>query len=109
MTILVLNSGSSSIKFLLSTPSSARSCARGCRSVGLADAIFNYQPAGGEKSKQILPIADHTAGIKLVLDTITSPERGVIAPSTSWERSDTESSTGAKIQRSCCSMRNRSR
>jgi len=80
MKILVLNSGSSSIKFqLLDTVERTVMCKGLVERVGLADAIFNYQPAGGEKSKQILPIADHTAGIKLVLDTITSPERGVIA------------------------------
>lgn len=80
MKILVLNSGSSSIKFqLLDTVERKVMCKGLVERVGLADAIFNYQPAGGEKSKDILSIPDHVTGIKLVLDTITSPGRGVIA------------------------------
>lgn len=80
MKILVLNSGSSSVKFqLLDTASRTVMCKGLVERVGMADAIFNYQPAGGEKSKQVQPIADHTAGIKLVLDTLTAPGRGVIA------------------------------
>lgn len=80
MKILVLNSGSSSIKFqLLDTVERKVMCKGLVERVGLADAIFNYQPAGGEKSKDVLPIPDHTTGIKLVLETITSPGRGVIA------------------------------
>lgn len=80
MKILVLNSGSSSIKFqLLDTAERKVMCKGLVERVGFADGIFNYQPTGGEKSRDVLPIPDHTAGIKLVLDTIAGPERGVLA------------------------------
>lgn len=80
MKILVINSGSSSIKFqLLDTADRKVLCKGLVERIGLEDAIFNYQPAGRDKIKEILPIPDHTTGIKLVLDALTSPERGVIA------------------------------
>lgn len=79
MNVLVINSGSSSIKFqLLDTQTRHAMCKGLIERIGLNDAIFNYHPENGQKYKEILPIADHTAGIKLVMDTLLDEHRGVI-------------------------------
>ena len=79
MKILVINSGSSSIKFqLLSMTEHTVLCKGLIERIGHDDGIFNYEPAGKEASKDILPIPDHTTGIKLLLGAIVDPERGVI-------------------------------
>jgi len=79
MNVLVINSGSSSIKFqLLNTKNRHALCKGLIERIGLNDAIFNYQPENGQKYKELLPIPDHTSGIKLVMDTLLDPQKGVI-------------------------------
>ncbi len=79
MNVLVINSGSSSIKFqLLNTKNRHAMCKGLIERIGLDDAIFNYYPDNGEKFKDTLPIPDHTSGIKLVMDTLLDPQKGVI-------------------------------
>ena len=79
MKILVINSGSSSIKFqLLSMTKQTVLCKGLIERIGLDDGIFNYEPEHKETSREILPIPNHTTGIKLLLDAIVDPERGVI-------------------------------
>ncbi len=79
MKILVINSGSSSIKFQLWNMDKHEVLCKGLiERIGHDDGIFNYEPEGKEKSKDVLSIPNHTRGIKLLLDAIVDPERGVI-------------------------------
>lgn len=79
MNVLVINSGSSSIKFQLLNTKSRRCMCKGLiERIGLDDAIFNYQPENGQKYKEVMAIHDHTAGIKLALDTLRDSQKGVI-------------------------------
>lgn len=79
MKILVINSGSSSIKFqLLETADRTLLCKGLMERIGLSDGIFTYQPTGREKIRRNLPIPDHRAGIQLLLDTIVDGQNGVI-------------------------------
>lgn len=79
MIVLVINSGSSSIKFqLLNTQNRHALCKGLIERIGLNDSIFSYQPDNGQKFKEILPIPDHTAGIKLAMDMILDKDKGVI-------------------------------
>lgn len=79
MNVLVINSGSSSIKFqLLNTKTRYAMCKGLIERIGLEDAIFNYQPHNDKKFKEIISIPNHTTGIKLVLDTLQDPQKGVI-------------------------------
>lgn len=79
MNVLVINSGSSSIKFqLLNTKTRHSMCKGLIERIGLNDAIFTYQPDNGEKYKLVMPIHDHTSGIKLALDTLRDARKGVI-------------------------------
>ncbi len=82
MVILVLNCGSSSIKYQVIDMEGKQHVllAKGIvERVGLALGLLMHKPTGKEVYKAELPIADHTTGIKLVLDALTDPTHGVIA------------------------------
>jgi len=79
MKILVLNCGSSSLKYQLFDMSDESVVAKGqVERIGMADAIVAHTPAGGEKHKIVEPILEHTAAIKAVLDALTDKKHGVI-------------------------------
>ena len=80
MYILVLNCGSSSLKYQLISMDNRRVEAKGIvERIGLADGIVTYEPAGREKSSQIdLEIPDHGQAIRIVLALLVDPERGAI-------------------------------
>lgn len=78
MKILVLNCGSSSIKYQLLDMETESVLAIGkVERVGMEDAIFEYK-GSGEKIKEIGTILDHTAGVRKVLKALTDPAHGVI-------------------------------
>jgi acetate kinase len=80
MKILVLNCGSSSIKYqLLDMSKNADVLAKGLlERVGIKDSELTHQPKDKEKYKLVQDIPDHTVGIDLILKTLLSPEYGVI-------------------------------
>jgi acetate kinase len=80
MIILVLNCGSSSIKYqLFKMGEKEEVIAKGIvERIGFTDAVISHKPADKEKYKQILPIMDHTAGIQLVMNTLVDKEHGVL-------------------------------
>ncbi len=82
MKILVLNCGSSSIKYqLLDITSKTESTilAKGLlERIGLTDGIINHKPIGKDKYVATQDIADHTVGINLILKALTDTEHGVI-------------------------------
>jgi len=78
MKILVINSGSSSIKFqLLETTTKALLCKGLVERVGMEDAIINYNNLK-EKFKWVKPINDHQEGLKEVLKIMIDEKIGVI-------------------------------
>ena len=82
MVILVLNCGSSSIKYQVIDICDANHTllANGLvERIGLAEGDLTHKPMGKEVFKLHQPIADHTTGIRLVLDALTHPEHGVIS------------------------------
>jgi len=79
MNILVINCGSSSLKFQLINSESEQCIAKGlCERIGIDGSMITYTPAGGEKEKTVTPMADHTEAIRLVLDALTNPKTGVV-------------------------------
>lgn len=79
MRVLVINSGSSSIKFQLMATTGERVLAKGLlERIGIEGSLFHYQPTGKEKTSRTVPIPDHRTGIRLVLDTLADPQVGVI-------------------------------
>lgn len=83
MIILVINCGSSSIKYQLLDMKGDdvyTLIAKGIvEKIGLPMGIFQYAPAGGEKLVKDLPVPDHKVGMQLVLDALTDKEHGVLA------------------------------
>lgn len=79
MKILVLNCGSSSIKYqLIDMDNNAEVMAKGLlERIGLEMGEFTHK-YHGEKHYEQLPIPDHTAGIKIVLNALVDPKMGVI-------------------------------
>jgi acetate kinase len=80
MKILVLNCGSSSIKYqLIDMANNAELLAKGLMErIGLEMGEFTHKAKGKDKYYTQLPIADHAVGIDLLLKTLTDKELGVI-------------------------------
>lgn len=81
MKVLVINCGSSSIKYqLIDMANNAELKAKGLvERIGLEMGEFTHKPVGKDKYYTQTPIPDHAAGIKLVLDALTDPKMGVIS------------------------------
>ena len=79
MNILVINCGSSSLKFQLIDMTTEAVQAKGlCERIGIDGSRIVNTPAGGEKMTIESPMPTHTEAIKLVLDCLTNAEYGVI-------------------------------
>ena len=79
MNILVINCGSSSLKFQLIDSETEKCIAKGlCERIGIEGSMITYTPAGGEKEKQVTPMPDHTEAIRLVLEALTNEKTGVV-------------------------------
>lgn len=80
MIILVLNCGSSSIKYqLFDMSDGSKLLAKGLlERIGLNDSILTHRPTGREPYKVINDIPDHTVGINLVMAALTDIRHGVI-------------------------------
>ncbi len=82
MKILVINAGSSSLKYQLIDMENDTLLAKGiCEQIGDSNATFTHKvPADTSKNiKENHLMADHSEAIQLVLDTLVSAENGVIA------------------------------
>jgi len=80
MKILVLNCGSSSIKYqLINMANNAELLAKGLlERVGLKDSELKHQPKGKEPFMLIQDVADHELGIDLILKALLDPKHGVV-------------------------------
>ena len=82
MIILVINCGSSSIKYQLldmKNDDVYDLIAKGIvEKIGLPTALIQYAPKGGEKEVTECPIPDHKVGMRLVLEALTNPKTGVL-------------------------------
>ena len=78
MNVLVINCGSSSLKFQLINAETEQVLAKGlCERIGI-DGRLTYQPAGGEKEKSDLAMPTHTEAIQFVIDALTNEKTGVV-------------------------------
>ena len=79
MNILVINCGSSSLKFQLIDAENEKLIAKGlCERIGIEGSQLVYQKTGEEKQKTVTPMPDHTKAIRLVLDALTAEKSGVV-------------------------------
>lgn len=84
MNILVINCGSSSLKFQLIDSETEQIIAKGlCERIGINGSRLVYSPMRGPKSGEKLitevPMHDHTEAIRLVINNLTNEECGVVA------------------------------
>jgi len=82
MIILVLNCGSSSIKYQVLDMKSAlevQLLAKGIvERIGMEMGVVTHRASGRAKLEIEVPVSDHTTGIKKILDLLTSSENGVL-------------------------------
>lgn len=79
MNILVINCGSSSLKYQLINSDSEAVLAKGlCERIGIEGSLLTHTPAGKDKMKIEKPMPNHTVAIQLVIDALTDAEHGVV-------------------------------
>ena len=79
MNILVLNSGSSSVKYKLINTDTEKTLAEGgVEKIGLPDGFLKYKRNDGSKATIELGLVDHQGAISAVLKLLTDPEEGCI-------------------------------
>ncbi len=79
MLILVINAGSTSVKFKLYDMDDESVLAEGnCQKVGREDAELSFKNASGYSQKQVLPVAAHGDALLLILKMLTTGESKVI-------------------------------
>lgn len=78
MNVLVINCGSSSLKYQLIDMENESVLAKGlCERIGI-DGRLTYQPAGGEKEISEKAMPTHTEAIQFVIDALTNEKTGVV-------------------------------
>ena len=78
MNVLVINCGSSSLKFQLINSDTEAVLAKGlCERIGI-DGRLTYQPAGGEKEMSDKAMPTHTEAIQFVIEALTNEKTGVV-------------------------------
>lgn len=78
MNILVINSGSSSLKFQLIDSQSEEVLAKGvCERIGI-DGVFTYKTGTGISMREEIPMETHTQAVHILLDMLVDPEKGII-------------------------------
>ncbi len=79
MKILVINAGSSSLKYQLIDMDTEAVLAKGlCERIGIDGSKLNHTPQGGEKVVIESPMGDHSDAIGMVLEALTDKNYGVI-------------------------------
>ncbi len=101
MKILVINAGSSSLKYQLFDMSTGAVMAKGlCEKIGLTGAITHKRP-GKETYEEDYPMPTHNEAIALVLKLLTDPELGVISSVDEISAVGHRFAHGGKLSKSC--------
>lgn len=79
MNILVINCGSSSLKYQLINSESEEVLAKGlCERIGIDGSCITHQPKGGEKVKNEIAMPTHTQAVAAVIEKLTDEKVGVV-------------------------------
>ena len=79
MNILVINCGSSSLKYQLIDSGTEEVLAKGlCERIGIDKSVLTHTPAGRDKVKIETPMPNHTVAVRLVIDALTDAGHGVV-------------------------------
>ena len=78
--ILVINAGSSSLKYQLIDIDSETVIAKGlCERIGIQESLLTYKPAKGDKVEIQKDMSNHEEAIKMVLDILVDKKVGVLS------------------------------
>lgn len=79
MNILVINCGSSSLKYQLINSDSEEVLAKGlCERIGIDGSCITHQPKGGDKVTMEIPMPTHTQAVAAVIEKLTDANVGVV-------------------------------
>ena len=79
MNILVINCGSSSLKYQLIDSDTEAVLAKGlCERIGIDGSVLTHTPAGKDQVTIETPMPNHTVAVKLVIDALTDANHGVV-------------------------------
>jgi len=79
MNILVINCGSSSLKYQLIDSDTEAVLAKGlCERIGIDGSVLTHTPAGKDKVIIETPMPNHTVAVKLMIDALTDANHGVV-------------------------------
>ena len=79
MNVLVINCGSSSLKYQFINSDTEEVMAKGlCERIGIDNSQITYQPKDGEKEVTLVDMPDHTKAVEMVINKLTNPETGVV-------------------------------
>lgn len=79
MNVLVINCGSSSLKYQLINSDSEEVLAKGlCERIGISGSAITHQPEGREKVTTEVEMKDHTQAVQYVIEKLTDKEVGVV-------------------------------
>lgn len=79
MNILVINCGSSSLKYQLINSDSEEVLAKGlCERIGIEGSAITHQPKNGEKKTEQVTMNNHTDAVKYVIERLTDEQVGVV-------------------------------
>jgi acetate kinase len=80
MNVLVINSGSSSLKYQLYNMTDESVLAKGLvERIGMDSSILNHKPTGKQEVTEVSEILEHNTAIRKVLACLTDSEHGVIS------------------------------
>ncbi|BDB67379.1 acetate kinase [Helicobacter cinaedi] len=80
MNVLVINCGSSSLKFQLFNADTEKVLASGiCDRIGIEGSVLNYKDSEGKKRETKEPMPNHTKAIEMVLEALTDKQNGAIS------------------------------
>jgi acetate kinase len=80
MKILVINAGSSSMKYQLYNMTDESVLAKGrVERIGMDSAILSHEPTGKMEYREVSEILDHSTAIRKVVSALTHPEHGVLS------------------------------
>ena len=95
MKILVINAGSSSLKYqLIDMDGEQMLCKGNCERIGLDGGIFTHKTADGRELHRDVDMPDHTAAFTQVKEALLDSEKGVIK-ATGWFRAAPSSTSPA--------------
>ena len=79
MNVLVINCGSSSLKYQFIDSDTEKVLAKGlCERIGIDGSQITYQPGDADKEVTVTPMPDHTVAVQLVIDKLTNDKTGVV-------------------------------